>query len=50
MLGLFDLWRYNKHDGSTLSEATRFVFGTDTREGRAAFELTLVAVHRHILK
>lgn len=27
----------HRHDGATLSETTRAVFRTDTREGRAAF-------------
>lgn len=49
-LGVFDLWRHSKHDGSTLSEATRFVFATDTPEGRAMFEMALTVLHRHIVK
>jgi hypothetical protein len=39
-LGLAD-WHLNKrHDGSTLSEATRVVFQVHTRPGRAAFLAT----------
>lgn len=49
-LGLFDLWRNSKGDDSTLSASVRWVFNTDTPDGRAAFEAALIAFHKHILK
>lgn len=42
-LGVFDAWRSTKHDGSTLSECARRLFGTDTPEGQAIFTLLLEA-------
>ena len=42
-LGAFDAWRATKHDGSTLSEVTRSVFGTHQPTGRAVFLASLTA-------
>ena len=36
-LGVVDWLLDRRHDGSTLSEATRWVFGADTPRGRVAF-------------
>jgi hypothetical protein len=53
-LGWFDAWRAGKHDGSTLSETTRFVFKTKAPTGRLTFLAFLAGgsavLARHILK
>lgn len=52
--GAADFALNRRHDGSTLSEVTRYVFHTDTPAGRAAFTAFLVGggylLHRHICK
>ena len=53
-LGVFDAWRATKHDGSTLSEVTRVLFGTHQPTGRAVFLAALTAgaavLAAHIIK
>jgi hypothetical protein len=49
-VALFDLYRNSRGDGSTLCNSVRWVFNTDTQEGRAVFEAALFAFHKHILR
>jgi hypothetical protein len=53
-LAVFDAWRDSKHDGSTLSECTRQVFGTDQPRGQEVFTAFLeagsAALLAHILR
>jgi hypothetical protein len=53
-LGVFDAWRATKHDGSTLSEVTRVLFGTHRPTGQAAFLASFAAgaavLAHHIIK
>lgn len=53
-LGFTDYLLDRRHDGSTLTEAIRLVFRTDTDAGRATFTLALVGggvvFHRHITR
>lgn len=43
-LGLADWLLNRRHDGSTLSEATRYLFRTDAPAGKAAFTLSWAAL------
>lgn len=53
-LGALDAWRATKHDGSTLSEVTRVLFGVHQPTGRAVFLAALGAggavLAGHIIK
>lgn len=52
--GIIDWKLDQRHDGSTLSESTRYLFRTHTPTGQAAFTAALASgsfvLWRHILK
>lgn len=47
-LGVLDIYRMTKHDGSTLSASIRYVFSTDTPEGKVLFLGALAVLAYHI--
>lgn len=46
---MLDYYRWHKHDQSTLSDGFRYLFHTNTRQGKAAFLVSLYLFYRHIM-
>lgn len=53
-LGVLDYMLDRRHDGSTLSECTRWLFRTESTLGKSAFTAAMAAgtyvLHQHIVK